>query len=147
MGEAGEIIIRSPFSFRGYLQKESAGMTISDDGWIKTGDAGSLHGNSLKVYGKKSNVILRGIKLIYPMVVEREMIKFPGISKVRYSDSVLFEGKHHCILPSNWSISIFLHQDLTYFNNLKTKHVFTIFITMALLFVLLLRQLPSFGPL
>ena len=83
-GHEGEILVRSPYAFRGYLQQESKGMSIDENGWIRTDDAGCLEaGGLLKVFGRKSNVISRGIILTYPAVVERMMLKIPGVASVR----------------------------------------------------------------
>jgi len=84
LGEEGEIVVRSPYAFRGYLERESKGMTIDPSGWIHTGDAGCLEeGGMLKVFGRKSNVISRGITLTYPIVVEKIIIQIPGVAAVR----------------------------------------------------------------
>ena len=94
MGQPGEIAIRSPFAFKGYLQQESKGMQISKDGWIFTGDGGFLsHNGYIKVLGRQGDVISRGIKIIYPSVVDAMIGKFPGVTKVGYV--------HQCIQNSN----------------------------------------------
>ena len=92
MGEAGEIVIRSPFAFNGYLQQEAKGMTIDVDGWIKTDDAGCLEGGYVNVFGRKSNVISRGAVLIHPADVERMIINAAGVAEVikLYHDNCLF---------------------------------------------------------
>ena len=83
MGQSGEIALRSPFAFKGYLQEESKGMQISQDGWIHTGDGGSLYPDGyIKVLGRQSDEISRGTIIIYPSVVEAMIVKFPGVSKV-----------------------------------------------------------------
>ena len=83
MGEEGEVCVRSPLAFKGYLQEESKGMKITKDGWIYTEDAGCLTEEGyVKVFGRKSDVISRGTVLTYPLAVERMMLQFPGVSKV-----------------------------------------------------------------
>ena len=59
-------------------------MLISKDGWVHTGDIGSLHDGYLKVFGRKSNAIIRaGANPIYPVVVEKTMRQFEGVSEVK----------------------------------------------------------------
>ena len=83
MGERGEIAVRSPFAFKGYIHDESKGMEISRDGWIYTGDSGFLSPDGyIKVLGRKGDIISRGAILIYPSVVEAMITKFPGVAKV-----------------------------------------------------------------
>ena len=83
MGETGEIVIRSHFAFHGYLQEESKGLKMTKEGWVYTDDAGSLSPDGyVKVMGRKSDVISRGISLTYPGVVENMMLAFPGVEKV-----------------------------------------------------------------
>ena len=84
MGEKGEIVVRSPYAFHGYLQADSVGMTAGKDGWRKTDDMGYLEGGYLKVLGRKSHVISRGITIVFPSVVEKMMLEFDGVSKVNF---------------------------------------------------------------
>ena len=82
MGKEGKILIRSPLAFRGYLQNEDKGMTICKDGWIHTGDIGSLHNGYLKVLGRMSDIIKKGSSIIYPPLVEKMILELHGVSKV-----------------------------------------------------------------
>ena len=83
MGETGEVVVRSPFAFKGYLQEEATGMKITKEGWIYTTDAGYLTADGyLNMYGKKSQVISRGASKIYPVAVERMIAQFMGVAKV-----------------------------------------------------------------
>ena len=84
-GEIGEIAIRSVMATHGYLHGER-GMRMENDGWIYTDDAGCLSKDGyIKVMGRRSQVISRGVTLTYPGVVEKMMLRFPGVQKVRYS--------------------------------------------------------------
>ena len=54
-----------------YLLFTFLGMLVSKDGWVHTGDIGSLHDGYLKVFGRKSNMMKRGTRIIYLVVVEK----------------------------------------------------------------------------
>ena len=83
MEEEGEIVIRSPLAFTGYLHAESVGMKITKEGWIHTGDMGYLTPQGyVKVLGRKGQRIKRGTRMIYPIQVEKMMMKFPGVEMV-----------------------------------------------------------------
>ena len=83
LGQPGQVVLRSPFAFRGYLQHESSGMQLAKDGWIYTGDGGVLtEGGYIKVIGRRSDIISQGSILIYPSVVEGMISNFPGGAKV-----------------------------------------------------------------
>ena len=87
MGKDGELVVRSPLAFRGYLSRvdgrEVRGMDVDGDEWVRTDDVGSLHpGGLVKVYGRKSHVISRGIAIVYPIEVERIILQMSGVYKV-----------------------------------------------------------------
>ena len=76
LGDQGEILIRSPFVFKGYLQRESQWAMLDGQGWLNMDDAGIMApGGYLKVLGRMSFVISRGITITYPGVVEQMLMK------------------------------------------------------------------------
>ena len=59
-GKAGEIVVRGPMLFRGYLDPADNEGAFDDDGWFRTGDVGTLdeHG-VLRVTGRVKDIIIR----------------------------------------------------------------------------------------
>jgi long-chain acyl-CoA synthetase len=54
----GEILLRSPSVFSGYLNNpEATAKTIDRDGWLHTGDAGYLDGDHLVVIDRRADVL------------------------------------------------------------------------------------------
>lgn len=81
IAETGEILVRGPVLFQGYL--ESGKLTRATDaaGWFHTGDLGTLDGGGfLRVRGRLDNMFISGGENIQPEEVERELRAIEGIS-------------------------------------------------------------------
>ena len=69
----GEILLRGPHIFRGYFRNaEATADTITDDGWLLTGDLGSVTQDGfLKITGRKKDLIITSSgKNITPVNIE-----------------------------------------------------------------------------
>ncbi|WP_285776919.1 non-ribosomal peptide synthetase [Microtetraspora sp. NBRC 13810] len=62
-GATGELQVRGPMVFRGYLNDpEATRAAFTEDGWFRTGDRGSLVGGRLRLAGRtKESVIVNGV--------------------------------------------------------------------------------------
>lgn len=73
LGEGGEILIKGPQVFKGYLNKpEQTAAVLDGDGWFATGDIGEFdeRGN-LKIVGRKKEIFVMSTgKKVPPLVVE-----------------------------------------------------------------------------
>ncbi len=71
-GETGEIWIRSPANFRGYLnQPEDTAKAITPDGWFKTGDLGKMDDEDyVYIVDRIKDLIIRGGENISCLEVE-----------------------------------------------------------------------------
>jgi long-chain acyl-CoA synthetase len=84
LADDGEILIRSPAIFRGYLHDdEGTRATLSADGWLSTGDIGQLDeaGEMMIVDRKKAIIITSGGKNIAPSEIENALRDSPFIQE------------------------------------------------------------------
>ena len=82
--EDGEILVKAPTVCRGYLnQPELTQETISEDGWINTGDVGRLDEEGfLWITGRKKEIIITsGGKNVTPSNIENLLINHPLIEQ------------------------------------------------------------------
>jgi long-chain acyl-CoA synthetase len=92
-GETGEIVVRGPLVFNGYLYDEAATAAAFDDGWLKTGDVVELDaatGEVAIVDRKKAILITSGGKNITPSLIENALKE-----SLYISESILLgDGRH-----------------------------------------------------
>ncbi len=81
IGDEGEIVVRSPGVFLGYLDdQEATESVLSEDGWLWTGDVGIFDddGYLYLVDRIKDIVIVSGFN-VYPAEVESVLMQLPGV--------------------------------------------------------------------
>lgn len=80
-GTAGEICARGDQAMLGYFDMPDAtAETIDADGWLHTGDLGSLDaGGYLTVTGRLKDMIIRGGENIYPREIEAVLQSHPAV--------------------------------------------------------------------
>ena len=105
-GEFGEVVVRSPATMRGYWRNEEAtAKTIDAEGWIHTGDVGSLDEEGyLRLRGRQSEMYIRGGFNVYPVEIESRLGKHPKVSRaaiVGRPDDVLGEVGWAFIVPTD----------------------------------------------
>jgi fatty-acyl-CoA synthase len=81
-GEVGEICTRGYLVMRGYLDApEATAAAIDADGWLHTGDLGSLDDRGyLRIAGRLKEMIIRGGENIYPREIEEVLIGHPAVA-------------------------------------------------------------------
>lgn len=79
-GEIGAVYVRGPAVMLGYYGRpELTRATLSDDGWLATGDLGFVSGGELYVTGRSKDVIaIRGAKRA-PQEIEELLDALPGV--------------------------------------------------------------------
>lgn len=84
VGEIGEICVRTSIRMDGYLHRPDAtSATIDGDGWLHTGDLGSLDDDGLlRFHGRLRDMIVRGGENIYAKEVEDAIESHPGVARV-----------------------------------------------------------------
>jgi O-succinylbenzoic acid--CoA ligase len=79
-GEVGEIEIRGPTVFVGYLGDSLSGSQARADGWFRTGDVGHLDGDgSLYVVDRRDDLIISGGENVYPAEIEQVLREHPSV--------------------------------------------------------------------
>jgi long-chain acyl-CoA synthetase len=83
-GHKGEVLVRGLNLFSGYLDQEEHTRKAFFNGWLRTGDLGSLdEENYLTLTGLKKDMInIFGLK-VYPKEVERILLHHPDIKSAR----------------------------------------------------------------
>jgi long-chain acyl-CoA synthetase len=79
----GEILVRGPNVFHGYLNNEAATRNTLRDGWLHTGDLGAFDDDGyLSIVGRKKDIIITaGGKNLTPANIENELKQSPFISQ------------------------------------------------------------------
>jgi acyl-CoA synthetase (AMP-forming)/AMP-acid ligase II len=79
LAEDGEIQMRGPQVFNGYLGGEPA---FTDDGWFRTGDLGRIDdAGELVIEGRIKELIITGGMKVHPREVEEVLEKHPSVAE------------------------------------------------------------------
>ena len=91
-GETGEIQVRGPTLMRDYFGDQRATAEVFSQGWLKTGDLGSL-GNTgrLTVLARRTDLIISGGENIYPAEIESVLKLHPAVEDA----AVVGEASRH----------------------------------------------------
>jgi O-succinylbenzoic acid--CoA ligase len=82
-GQRGEIEVRGPTVFAGYLGDPGRPPNLSDDGWLRTGDLGYFDKDGfLFVLDRRDDLIVSGGENVYPAEVERVLLSHPNVRDV-----------------------------------------------------------------
>ena len=84
LGEDGELLIRSPTVFAGYLKDEAATREVlDDDGWLRSGDIAEIDAEGFVTITdrKKDILVTAGGKNVAPANLENDLKSFPEISQ------------------------------------------------------------------
>jgi len=82
-GAVGEIEVRGPHVFAGYLNQPTATADSFDaEGWFKTGDLGCISSDGyLTISGRAKELIITGGYNVYPREVEDVLLRCPGVAE------------------------------------------------------------------
>lgn len=80
-GGSGEIEVSGPNVFGGYLNRPDATAGALTDGWLRTGDLGTLDADGyLRISGRLKELIITGGYNVYPREVEETLREHPGVA-------------------------------------------------------------------
>ena len=84
VGEEGEICARGYQNMVGYWDMPDAtAATIDGQGWLHTGDAGTMDGRGyLRIAGRLKDIIIRGGENIHALEIEQLLADHPGVAEV-----------------------------------------------------------------
>jgi long-chain acyl-CoA synthetase len=83
VGETGEVLVRGDTVMRGYWRNDEASAETLRDGWLHTGDLGSIdEAGYLTLKDRSKDLIISGGTNIYPREVEEVLIAHPQVREV-----------------------------------------------------------------
>ncbi|WP_164661315.1 AMP-binding protein [Tropicibacter sp. Alg240-R139] len=81
-GEIGEIVVSGTAVMKGYWNNPEATAKAIRDGWLWTGDMGSLDGDGfLTMHDRSKDMIISGGSNIYPREVEEVLLTHPDVAE------------------------------------------------------------------
>lgn len=80
-GDSGEIQVKGPNVFQGYLDREDATRdAFTDDGWFKTGDLATIDDDGYyTIVGRSKELIISGGYNVYPREIEDVLTSMEGV--------------------------------------------------------------------
>ena len=83
VGEPGELVVRGDIVMPGYWANEQASAEALRDGWLHTGDIGTIDADGyLFLLDRAKDVIITGGNNVYPREVEEVLVTHPGVANV-----------------------------------------------------------------
>ncbi|CAM2808387.1 AMP-binding protein [Prescottella defluvii] len=90
-GVEGEICVHGPLVMLGYWNNpEATEAAIDGEGWMRTGDLGTLKDGYLRIASRRSDLILRGGENVYPAEVEDVLAEHPAVR-----ECIVIGTEHH----------------------------------------------------
>ena len=80
-GELGELLVRGPEMFVGYLDPELDADAFADGGWFRTGDLARYDGTYLTIVDRLKDVIIRGGENVSAQEVEALLVTHPSVTE------------------------------------------------------------------
>lgn len=107
-GQEGEVCVRSAFNMLGYLQDEAATRAaLRADGWLHTGDFGTMEQGRLTLSHRRSDLILRGGENVYPREIESVLAEHAAVGECAVV------GRDHADLGQEVCAVVVPHSDAT----------------------------------
>ena len=82
-GDVGEILVQSPTVMREYLDDPDATAATIVDGWLHTGDLGTIGDDGcLRIVGRSKDMFIVGGFNAYPAEIENALLRHPDVQQV-----------------------------------------------------------------
>jgi cyclohexanecarboxylate-CoA ligase len=81
IGDSGELLVRGPEMFTGYLDPALNKDAFTDDGWFRTGDVATFDGTYLTIVDRLKDIIIRGGENISAQEVESLLVAHPDVAE------------------------------------------------------------------
>ena len=82
-GEEGELRLKGPQCFAGYVDPALDAGAFDAEGWLRTGDLGTVEADGrVRVTGRLKDVIIRNAENVSALEVEDVMMRCPGVADV-----------------------------------------------------------------
>lgn len=92
ISDDGEVMVRSPGVFAGYLHQPDATAQALQDGWLRTGDAGHMEGDQLVIQGRFAEMVSTAAGVRYVPTSIENRLKFSAYIR----DAAVFgAGRDH----------------------------------------------------
>lgn len=112
----GEILLRTPATMVGYLNRPEETAEALADGWLHTGDLGTVDEDGyLTVTGRKKDMIISGGLNVYPREIEDVIHRLDSVREVAVvgvEDEKWGEAAVAVVVPANGEIDIAEIEDL-----------------------------------
>jgi acyl-CoA synthetase (AMP-forming)/AMP-acid ligase II len=103
-GTVGELCVRGPSVCAGYWGNPEATAETIMDGWLHTGDVGSIDSDGhVRILDRLKDMIIRGGENIYSLEVETALVTHPSVAEVAViglPDSVMGERVCAVVVPA-----------------------------------------------
>jgi len=103
-GRVGEVLLKTPACMTGYWGRPEATREVLGDGWLRTGDAGSLDADGyLFLHDRIKDMIIVAGENVYPAEVENALTDHPAVAEaavVGAPDPRWGEAVHAFVVPS-----------------------------------------------
>jgi malonyl-CoA/methylmalonyl-CoA synthetase len=80
--EGGQLLVRGPQVFSGYLGRPAQDAEAFADGWFRTGDLVECCDGYVRIVGRTSDVVISGGFNVYPAEVEDVLLRHPAVAEV-----------------------------------------------------------------
>ncbi|MBV0902802.1 class I adenylate-forming enzyme family protein [Haloarcula salina] len=107
-GEVGEVVVAAPYAFEGYYERPDATDETLRDGWVYTGDIGTMDADGyLTLLDRSSDVIVTGGMNVYSRTVERVLRDHSEVADaavVGVPDDEWGEAVHAVVVPARSTV-------------------------------------------
>ena len=102
-GEIGEVVVKGPITMNGYLNLPPEQQPFDEDGWLHTGDLGTIDENGLlSLSGRIKDIIIRSGENISPSEIEKKIMEHPNVKDAKVMGAphpIWGESVEACIVP------------------------------------------------